>query len=470
MSDRPSADDSSRSGSPTPIAPAAEGAAALRWWWETTWSTTPLAGDEWRLERHLGWSRVVAGIAVLASSWRVVPGLPDWAMVLATASGIGLLVTGVVTRTSVPVVRRPRRLLEVLSLLDAILLSMVLPFGAAQDSPFVIFLLSVIAILGALRLGRLGVFRNLVIAAPFETVRLVLGASMFDNRFVEDTVIAVVVAAALGSLVADVATTGRRASSRAAYESKAAHGDRVRLRRLRWEADVLDDIVRTAGTGASRDALGAALGHLRVHLHLGDVHLFTAGAGGQRLTVRASTDPDLEPGTDVDLLPGGPHDRALSLGTVAAATHDDLTTLAGDGPRSGSIVAAPLPIGGHLLGLVVAHTPAGDLLHHRDAHVLGQVARALAPFVRVAMVDGSRDQAITVTGSPDRSRDHRSPAPDGDDGRPVAPAHDGTAVGAAAADPAPPATSSGEERVHEGSGLEGGEVVDALPQSDQLHG
>ncbi len=452
MSDRPSADDPSGPTPSTPTAPAARGAAALRWWWETTWSTTPLEPDEWRLERHLGWARVVAGVAVLASIWQVVPGLPDWAMVLATASGIGLLVTGLVTRTSVPVVRRPRRLLEGLSLLDAILLSMALPFGAAQDSPFVILLLSVIAILGALRLGRLGVFRNLVIAAPFETVRLVLGASVFDNRFVEDTVIAVVVAAALGSLVADVATTGRRASSRAADESRAARDDRIRLRRLRWEADVLDDVVRTAGTGASREAMGTALGRLRAHLDLGDVHLFTAGAGGQRLTVGASTDPDLSPGTDLDLLPGGPHDRALSLGTVAAATHDDLATLAGNGQRSGSIVAAPLPVDGHLLGLVVAHTPHGDLLHHRDAQFLGQLARALAPFVRVAMAPGdagSPERAITVTGSSAGPTDRDRARADGPAARPD--------------------DRSGEERVHEGGGLEGGEVVDALPQADQLH-
>lgn len=465
MPDRPSADDASRSeatrsgttrsGTTRSGAsrPTSRPAAALRWWWETTWSTSPLGPDEWRLERHLGWARLVAGLAVLASLWQGAPGLPGWAVGLAMASGAGLLVSGLATHTAVPVLRRPRRLLEALSLLDAVLLSMVLPFGAAQDGPFVILLLSVTAILGALRLGQLGVFRNLVIAAPFETIRLVLGATLFDNRFVEDTVIAVVIAAALGSLVADVATTGRRASSRAASEATSARNDRIRLHRLRWEVDVLDDVVRTAGTGPGRVALGAALDRLQAHLHLAEVHLFTAGAG-QRLTVRASTDPDLERGTDVDLLPGGPHDRALSLGTVAAATHADLATLAGDGPRSGSIVAAPLPVGGHLLGLVVAHTSADDLLHHRDAHLLGRVARALAPFVRVAVTAGDT--------TPDDTPADERPAVDGPVDPAVPPGHRPTDDATRAA--------SGEQRVHEGIRLEAGEVVDALPQSDQLHG
>lgn len=367
---------------------------ALRWWWRTTWSNAPLTDDEVRLERQLGWVRLLGGIGAVLGLAQSTSPLPGWVRGLFVVALVGLFVAAAVTAwmiVSPPPSRR--RVLELLSLLDAVFLAMLLPFGVDQDLPFVVLVVTLSSVLGGIRLGRLGVLRNLAIATPFETARLVLGASAFDNQSVQGSVAAIAAGFAVGILVGDLASASRRARGTATRLGEAAARDRVRVRRLRWELDVVDDVVHAAGTGEARPALEEAVERVGRHLRASRVHLLDARAAGG-LSVWCSTDLAVEPGTVIDLLPGGPRDRALSLGTVAAATHDDLAAMAGE-HGLGSVVAAPLPVAGHLVGLLVCETAPGDLLHRRDAVLLGRLGRALAPFLRGARTVGRRPGEAT---------------------------------------------------------------------------
>lgn len=352
-------------------------------WLRRTLARDPLTGEEAHLERHLGWVRLVGGTAILLSAWQNPTVVPSWIDTMLVSSGVLLLVAGVVTLVVVPRLQSPHRALEALSLADAVLISMLIPFGLAQDSPYLFFVFTVLTVLGGVRLGRLGVLRNLVVAAPFEALRLVVGQSLYGNQNVEDTVIAILVAAGLGVLVADVASSGRQARRATSDALTAAHRDRVLVRRVEWETEVVGDVVRLAGTGPSVPALQRAVEAIRERLVVSGVQVVTLGAAGA-LVVAAGTGDGAGPGVVVEVLPGGPRDRAMSLGTVAAATHDDLEALAGSGPMRGSVVAAPLPIDGRLLGLLVVESAEGDLLHRRDALLVERLGRALATFVERA--------------------------------------------------------------------------------------
>ncbi len=386
---------------------------SLRWWWATTWSDLPLEPHEARLERQLGWTRLAAAVAILLSLWQDTSPAPAWAWAMVATSGVAFAVAAAATAHVLARGSSGRRGLEVLSLLDAVLLAMLLPFGVVQDSAFVILVFVLLAIIGGVRLGRFGVLRNVAIAAPFETARLVVGATSFGPQSVEDTVVAVLAAVGLGVLVGDVATAGRRSRAAETQALALAARERVRVRRLRWELGVVDDVVHASGTGAPRAALEEAGRRLRHHLRAAQVHLLVTGSSGD-LVVWWSSDPTVASGQPIDLLPGGPRDRALSLGTVAAATHDDLAALASsDGRRRGSVVAAPLPVAGQLVGVVVCDTEPGDLLHRRDALLLGRLGRALAPFVRAA---GDPEPSSGRAG-PDPDREHE---PAGTDGAPSA--------------------------------------------------
>ncbi|MBY5164060.1 hypothetical protein [Salsipaludibacter albus] len=363
---------------------AATSAGAVATWLRRTWNESPLSDDESHLERQLGWVRLIGGIAILLSAWQNPSEVPGWISGMLLASGLLLVVAGAVTLLVVPRMARRRRAYEALSLLDAVTIAMLLPFGVVQDSPYLFFVLTVSALVGGVRLGRLGVLRNLVIAAPFETLRLVIGQSLYGNQAVEDTVVGLLLATGLGVLVADVAASGRRARRLAADERDAAHRDAVHARRLAWEVEVLEDVVRQAGTGSGQRALERALARVHHHLAVAVVQVLSVGPG-DALVVAATSGDDPPVGTMIELLPGGPRDRAISLGTVAAATHDDLEALAAARGRvRGSVVAAPLPLHGRLLGLLVCETDEGDLLHRRDAHLLGRMGRVLAPFLVAA--------------------------------------------------------------------------------------
>ncbi len=365
---------------------AATSGGAMRAWWRRTWSETPLSDDESHLEHQLGWLRLVGGIAVLLSAWQHPTEVPVWISAMLVTSGVLLLVAGATTLLVVPRMARRRRALETLSVSDAVLVAMLLPFGVAQDSAYLFFVLTLAALLGGVRLGRIGVLRNLVVAAPFETLRLVVGQSLYGNESVEDTVMAILVATGLGVVVADVAASGRRARRLAKDERRAAHRDAVRSRRLAWEVEVLEDVVREAGTGSAGRALERALARVQVLLAVEVVQVLSVGRG-DTLVVAAGSGNDEPVGSKVELLPGGPRDRAMSLGMVAAATHDDLEAMAPTRGERGSIVAAPLPLHGRLLGLLVCESAPGDLLHRRDALLVGRLGRALAPFLAAATSD-----------------------------------------------------------------------------------
>lgn len=354
------------------------------------WAREPLTDDEAGLERQLGWVRGIGGLSVLLSAWQNPTDVPTWFLGMFVAAGLLLLASGVFTLVLLSRTESPRRTAEALSLVDALAVSMLLPFGVSQDSPYQFFVFTVLALLGGVRLGRLGVLRNLVIAAPFETLSLVVGQSLYGAERVEDTVIAVAVGTGLGVVVADVASGARRARRTATTDRRAAEREHVRARRLAWEVDVVEDIVRTAGTGAAAPALDLAVEQIRERLHVASVQVLSVGPTDALVVSASDGGPPV--GAFIDLLPGGPRDRAMSLGTVAAATHDDLETLAQGGPRRGSIVAAPLPVDGRLLGVLVCQSSVGDLLHRRDAVLVGRLGRALAPFVLQAIgadgVDG----------------------------------------------------------------------------------
>lgn len=383
--------------------------AALRWWWRTTWSDLPLEPDETRIERQLGWTRLVAAVGLALSMWNDVSGAPGWTRVLVWMSAGGFAMTAVATARVVRRTPTRRRVLEVLSLLDAVLIAMLLPFGVVRQSAYVILMFVLLAVVGSVRLGRFGVLRNLVIAAPFETARLVVGATSYGRESVEDTIVAVLAAIGVGVLVGDVATSGRRWREERTTAATAAATSRVRVRRLRWELEVVDDVVHASGNGRPREAVEEAVRRLAHHLDAARVDVLAPGRGTD-LVVWCSTDPAAPAGSEVVLLPGGPRDRALSLGTMAAATHDDLAALAAaDGRERGSVVAAPLPVAGQLVGVLVCETTPGDLLHRRDALLLGRLGRALAPFVRGAgrppdddgptAADGARPEPAGVEGT-----------------------------------------------------------------------
>lgn len=354
---------------------------SARQWWRLTTSRARLTPSDRRLERQLGIVRAVVVVAGLLAMWQNPSDVPAWTWWLAVAMAVGMAASAFMALVVLPRAANQRALAELLSLLDPVLLSFVLPFGLGQDAQFIVLIVLMMVLMGGLRLGRFGVYRALVIAALGESTRLVMSAVLRGTAHPEDTAIAFLIAGGLGLIVADVATLARQARRDADVATAETRAASINAQRAAWETEVLHGVL-AAGLGVDEaGALQRMVTTVHDHLAALSATVVALGRGGKPI-VLATTSDEFDVGEEFPMAPGGPIDRVLSLRQASAATHRDLEAINRHMRRPrGSAVAAPLRCGTRQVAALAVDTAAGDLLHRRDAVLVTRLADAMGPVV-----------------------------------------------------------------------------------------
>lgn len=326
--------------------------------------------------RYIARGRTATGLTLLASLATDVMSGDGWFEAVVLATGVGLILVGLVTLLTVRVGRKPRRH-EVLNTTETTLFAALLLVGVDEEAAYVAVMALLMLVLAGLR-GHRAFRAGLWVAMAAEVGRQALTPLVAGDRIeVTESLIGIGVAAAMGSMVARLVDLARTSEQAARHSEEAATTALHEAEQAMSQLDTLHRVVVSAIGSSERDAAQRIVKEIASALDVPFVSVMTVDDPA-RARILATTNPDFA-GDDVIVpLPlevqEGSFKRVLA-GETVLATPRELAALGPQvGPR-GALSVHPLrSASGAIVGVLTCSLPEGRTFTGRQAETLARFA------------------------------------------------------------------------------------------------